>query len=501
MAMQLTKPVLLLSLAMLLAPAVRSADTYISAESAISFSNYLDSATETVTSIVFSRDGILAFALVLANDRTASRVLVLGLSALPTVTVTSKNLSSVVADSLALVSSDNRYVLTSDLRTIRISQLLDAAAASAEVTASMYSSVQAEGISYVGTTHMNSRVLVVTKAGKGYLLRVDKAESRDLGYIGSTGKVLASRYESAVYGLSNEAISAGVYSSGTVVAKTFSLESNSTATLYMAISPLNNYLLVSSQSTQLLYTIDSPGELTLLGQSSKGLTGPPTFLADSTFVGVDADSGKFVATRIGSDGMLQNIAVSKSKCSAAVDGGGVIAPLYSGFYAFADNSSVTIYRINGSSSDSRLLEWNIVILIVGGIVTFLMLSFVAYAICFRRRGTSQPAPQMAANAQPQPRAEDASLPTENLTTDQDLVAHSGFTRMALTCPLSRQLLLDPVVARDGYTYEREAIVNWMESNVNSPTTKERLAGRELVPNLALSKLLVTLRAQRHPHGS
>ncbi|CAF1521099.1 unnamed protein product [Adineta ricciae] len=40
----------------------------------------------------------------------------------------------------------------------------------------------------------------------------------------------------------------------------------------------------------------------------------------------------------------------------------------------------------------------------------------------------------------------------------------------LTCPLTRQIFVDPVIASDGQTYERDAITDWLKSNRTSPTT-------------------------------
>ena len=45
---------------------------------------------------------------------------------------------------------------------------------------------------------------------------------------------------------------------------------------------------------------------------------------------------------------------------------------------------------------------------------------------------------------------------------------------------------DPHVAADGFTYEAEAILEWLESGHNtSPRTNARLAHRNLIPNHSL----------------
>jgi len=62
------------------------------------------------------------------------------------------------------------------------------------------------------------------------------------------------------------------------------------------------------------------------------------------------------------------------------------------------------------------------------------------------------------------------------------------TDEALICPITRGVFEDPVVAADGFTYERSAIEQWLRANSRSPQTNQPLPHRNLVPN-------ITLRAQ------
>lgn len=55
----------------------------------------------------------------------------------------------------------------------------------------------------------------------------------------------------------------------------------------------------------------------------------------------------------------------------------------------------------------------------------------------------------------------------------------------LLCPITRELLRDPVVCADGHTYEREAIETWLQSSDTSPLTNCVLPHRDLVRNHAL----------------
>lgn len=46
-------------------------------------------------------------------------------------------------------------------------------------------------------------------------------------------------------------------------------------------------------------------------------------------------------------------------------------------------------------------------------------------------------------------------------------------------------MVDPVVAVDGYTYEREAIQQWLQTHQRSAQTNERLDSYTLIPNKSL----------------
>lgn len=61
------------------------------------------------------------------------------------------------------------------------------------------------------------------------------------------------------------------------------------------------------------------------------------------------------------------------------------------------------------------------------------------------------------------------------------------------CPITREVMSDPVIAADGYTYERASIQEWLTSGrLTSPMTNAPLKSNVLTPNRML-KLLI----QRH----
>ncbi|CAI5465193.1 unnamed protein product [Closterium sp. Yama58-4] len=55
----------------------------------------------------------------------------------------------------------------------------------------------------------------------------------------------------------------------------------------------------------------------------------------------------------------------------------------------------------------------------------------------------------------------------------------------LMCPLSKTRMQDPVIAADGYTYERRYIEKWFKDSSVSPKTGKPLSHKALIPNLTI----------------
>eukprot|EP01097_Dermamoeba_algensis_P011144 TRINITY_DN8506_c0_g1_i1.p1 TRINITY_DN8506_c0_g1~~TRINITY_DN8506_c0_g1_i1.p1 ORF type:complete len:244 (-),score=61.81 TRINITY_DN8506_c0_g1_i1:50-781(-) len=62
----------------------------------------------------------------------------------------------------------------------------------------------------------------------------------------------------------------------------------------------------------------------------------------------------------------------------------------------------------------------------------------------------------------------------------------------LCCPITHELMRNPVVLSDGHTYEQDAITKWLEEANTSPMTNEVLWSKRLTPNFALKKLIRSL---------
>ena len=57
------------------------------------------------------------------------------------------------------------------------------------------------------------------------------------------------------------------------------------------------------------------------------------------------------------------------------------------------------------------------------------------------------------------------------------------------CPISHELMKDPVQAADGFNYEHAMIAKWLTKNKKSPITNQKLANTKLVPNHTLKSAI------------
>lgn len=65
------------------------------------------------------------------------------------------------------------------------------------------------------------------------------------------------------------------------------------------------------------------------------------------------------------------------------------------------------------------------------------------------------------------------------------------------CPITHVLMENPVVAPDGWSYERAAIENWVRQHGVSPMTRQPITMNQLVPNISMRKAIEQYRLE-HP---
>lgn len=63
------------------------------------------------------------------------------------------------------------------------------------------------------------------------------------------------------------------------------------------------------------------------------------------------------------------------------------------------------------------------------------------------------------------------------------------------CPITQSYFVEPVVAADGFTYEKKAILKWMEKSFKSPVTGLELSCSKVYPNKTLKHVTVEKREE------
>ncbi len=54
------------------------------------------------------------------------------------------------------------------------------------------------------------------------------------------------------------------------------------------------------------------------------------------------------------------------------------------------------------------------------------------------------------------------------------------------------MMIDPVIAADGHSYEKAAMENWLQDHAMSPVTKQALDHPWLTPNINLRKVIAAV---------
>jgi len=57
------------------------------------------------------------------------------------------------------------------------------------------------------------------------------------------------------------------------------------------------------------------------------------------------------------------------------------------------------------------------------------------------------------------------------------------------CPITKEPMEWPVIAHDGFTYEKSAIEKWISTNMNSPVTGQKLTSNILFDNKIIKGII------------
>ena len=95
------------------------------------------------------------------------------------------------------------------------------------------------------------------------------------------------------------------------------------------------------------------------------------------------------------------------------------------------------------------------------------------------------------DAPPTKRARNARTATVSIGITVNTGGVGAVLQPFLQCPISHEIMVDPVVAADGHTYEREALARWLHVHNTSPMTGERMGAR-MLPNHAVKSMIANL---------
>ncbi|XP_052187044.1 U-box domain-containing protein 35-like isoform X2 [Diospyros lotus] len=79
----------------------------------------------------------------------------------------------------------------------------------------------------------------------------------------------------------------------------------------------------------------------------------------------------------------------------------------------------------------------------------------------------------------------------DMPSNEQMVAPNHFI-----CPISKDVMEDPCVAADGYTYDREALEIWLRENDTSPLTNLPLPNKNLLPNYTLLSAIADWKSRK-----
>ncbi|RWW36911.1 hypothetical protein BHE74_00058036 [Ensete ventricosum] len=92
------------------------------------------------------------------------------------------------------------------------------------------------------------------------------------------------------------------------------------------------------------------------------------------------------------------------------------------------------------------------------------------------------------------RSRESNLKKTKLALDVAIPAH-------FRCPVSLDLMRDPVTAFTGITYDRQSIETWLDlGNTSCPVTGQQLQHQELIPNHSIRKMIQDWCVAHRPYG-
>ena len=82
-----------------------------------------------------------------------------------------------------------------------------------------------------------------------------------------------------------------------------------------------------------------------------------------------------------------------------------------------------------------------------------------------------------------------STPVNLFSSPDEYLWDNSTVPTELLCPIGLELMSDPVICSDGFSYERYNIVQWFKMSDVSPMTSLHLISKDLLPDIELKKII------------
>lgn len=94
------------------------------------------------------------------------------------------------------------------------------------------------------------------------------------------------------------------------------------------------------------------------------------------------------------------------------------------------------------------------------------------------------------SAQPERQRVQVTSNSNNTNSNSKIEEKNTDTEIeSFLCPISMEIMKDPVITPDGITFDRQSILDWLEKNNYCPLTKNPLEKHQLIPNRNLKEAI------------
>ena len=275
-------------------------------------------------------------------------------------------------------------------------------------------------------------------------------------------------------------------------------------TVKLLVSYSEDYVAVYSSGSLMLFR-SSNGQLCAIANITIHLSALTTLPSDNTIIAKDEANAIVYLISMDTATILDSMGIADNNYIKFIY---VRQYEEKTYVILTDHTTWYSYELEMSDQSSQQSLVNGYVILMSAILGVGMIVAIIYLLCKRntvselQRPPPSPQPFAPESANrmnvnravayhvPPPRTMETHVGTD-LNESQASVAHNRDTvfRKLLACPLTGLLVKDPVVATDGYTYEREAIEQWFQQNDVSPVTQQPVTNKTLIPNKAVANYI------------